>query len=643
MKKFVTVLALLGVLLALQVPFAAAQEEPPYYEVQKGGETLRDIVENLQESYPGISADDLRAANENLVEAPDDQLLEAGTLLVIPVAAGQEPTDAQDPKGEEPPADEPPADQPPAEEVGPPELPKVEEPASEEPTEGKQAEEPEPALEEAPTLRDGSSDQEAETADDIDAQGSFNPGTGVSKIAVMNIDPGGPVGYSMLFYGQGGVDDTSTLASQGPLNYRGTSYYDLAVLSLAFGSGWIGSAVIEADREVFAVVDNSYSGGTYTGGDGFNGEAYEAPEPYTDIFLPYATNLGIYRFSRVTVQTTKASGTTDVTLSYKDQNGNDATCTNPTGFPVEAGRAVSFEPVFNCGGNTDNGSVRLTSSDPLVVVFDGSWGEQAGWKTAYSGIPATKASNTLYYPNIFRRVPDNEWVQWSNLFVQNVSNQPVQARISLYDTGAAMPSMQFTADIPALSAREFNTRFGGTGGNPSSDAFKVLGDLFAGTAIVEKISGPDNALVGVAHNFWGTTFFGGSTYTASSAGDAADTLFLPFATRKQPGGSWTEWDKGSVMNVTGSAVAVNIKYYNVAGAQLLEVGPCTIPNQSVESFNSRYGCDGVCCNASDLAALGDDFQGGIVVEGATGSKLIGIMNTLYPTRLNTFNAKATNR
>ena len=644
MKKLITLVVLLGMLLSLQVSFVGAQEpdptdapEPTVYVVQEG-----DTAESIATLF-GISVEDLLAANE-LGDAGE---IEPGLELIIPPA--QEPTEEAT---EEPTAEpteeatEEPTAEPTEEATAEPTEEATEEPtleptqeATQEATQEPTAEPTEEVVEEqAPRTRDKS------FGDEVDLQGTFNPGTGTSKIGVMNIDSGGSATYSVSFYGQSsGPDDEGTLAGEGPLPYRAAAYYDLATLGLAFGSGWVGSAIVASDREMFAVVDNAYTGGAYNGNDGYNGEAYEAPEAATDIFLPYATRLGKYRFTRVTIQGTQGTGKTSVSLIYKDQNGKDATCANPTNLSVRASRSVSFEPAFNCGTNTDNGSIRIQSSEPVVAVFDGAWGQQAGWKTAYSGIPATKAANTVYYPNIFRRVPDGEWVQWSNLFVQNVSGSTVRVRVSFYKTGAEKPSMQVVANIPPLSAKEFNTRFGGTGGNPSPSAFEAMGELFAGTAVVEKVSGPDNALVGVAHNFWGTYFFGGSTYTAIGANDAADTLFVPFSSRKQVGGTWTEWDKVSFMNVSGRGVQVTAKYYNSRGNVKLTIGPITVPNRSVDSINSRYGCDSNACSASDMASLGSSFEGTVVIEGSPGSKLMGIMNTLYPNRLNTFNAKAKNR
>jgi hypothetical protein len=487
-------------------------------------------------------------------------------------------------------------------------------------------------------------------AGDISAQGSFNPGTGVSKIAVMNVDSSGSATYNVAFYGQTGTDDTTTLDSEGPLNYRGVNYYDLSILSLAFGSGWIGSVVIQSGEDVFAVADQTYSGGTYTGGDNLNGEAYESVATATDIFLPYATqantgDINKDRFSRITIQGTKSSGTTTVNMSYRDQNGNDVAACNPgyTSIGIEGSRSVSFEPVFKCAaaGEVYNGAMRITStSDPVVVAFDGSWA--LGWKTSYSGVDATKASNKLYYPSIFRRLPSGEWEQWSNIFVQNTSGTQVTARVTWYRIGESIETLHWDMTLPPYSAKEINTRVGGTGfTDPTPDQIAALGTNFNGGAVVEKLTGPDNALVGVAHNFWGWSFFGGSTYSALTEEEAGTTVYAPFAHRMPD----VQWSKVTVMNMTGSPVDVEVKFYNPDGSLhydlTADTGTFSIADGSVVAVNTMVGCDLGLCPKSLMDNLGTIFDGSVVVSSSTpGAKLAGVMNVLYPSRLNTFNAKA---
>jgi hypothetical protein len=469
----------------------------------------------------------------------------------------------------------------------------------------------------------------------------------------MNVDSSGPVGYNVMFYGQTGLDDTGTLVGQGPLNYRGVNYYDLSTLGLAFGSGWTGSAVIEADREVFAVVDQTYSGGDYTGDDGLNGEAYESVGPAEDIYLPFATqaatgDLNKDRFSRVTIQGTKGSGTTNLTISYRDQNGNDVAACNPgnTSRTVEDSRAISFEPVFKCAaaGQVFNGSMRIEASDPVIVTFDGSWA--LGWKTSYNGVDATTASNTLYFPSVFRRLPDGPWDQWSNTFVQNTSGSQVVAQVSWYKIGETTPTLQWDMTLPPYSAKEINTRVGGTGfTNPTPQEISALGTNFNGGAIVRKISGPDNALVGVNHNFWGNAFFGGSTYSALTSGEAGSMVYAPYAQRIQSGGSWAKWSKVTAMNITGSNVVVEVKFYNADGNLAYDLtgdtGPFTVADGSVVAVNTLVGCDLGLCSGTLMNNLGANFLGSVVISSSTpGAKLAGVQNILYPSRLNTFNAVA---
>jgi hypothetical protein len=369
--------------------------------------------------------------------------------------------------------------------------------------------------------------------------------------------------------------------------------------------------------------------------------------------LPYATqaNTGKVnkdRFSRVTIQGTMASGTTDLDISYRDQNGNDVAACNPgnTSLTVDDTRAISIEPKFRCAaaGEVYNGSMHIEASDPVVVTFDGSWA--LGWKTSYSGIDAANASSTLYFPSIFRRLPNGPFEQWSNLFMQNVTDQDVTVKVSWYQIGQSKATMTYEIDLDPFSAREINTRVGGTGfTDPTPQQMEKLGTNFNGGAVVETISGPANALVGVAHNFWGESFFGGSTYVALTEAQAGTSVYAPFAHRIQSGGNWNQWSKITVMNLSGKSVDVEVKFYKPNGSLRYDLtaqtGTLSIPDGSVIAVNTATGCDLKLCSASLLNNLGTSFDGSVVISSSTsGAKLAGVQNILYQTRLNTFNAIA---
>jgi hypothetical protein len=288
--------------------------------------------------------------------------------------------------------------------------------------------------------------------------------------------------------------------------------------------------------------------------------------------------------------------------------------------------------------------MRILASDPVVVTFDGSWA--LGWKTSYNAVDAAAASNTLYFPSIFRRLPNGPWDQWSNIFVQNKSDSEVTATVTWYKIGETSPAFEWPMTIPPNSAKEINTRVGGTGfTNPTPEQIAALGTNFNGGAVVRKTSGPDNALVGVAHNFWGNAFFGGSTYAALTQGQAGSMVYAPFAYRLQSGGDWKQWSKVTVMNITGSTVPVEVKFYNPDGSLKYDLtgdtGLFNIADGSVVAVNTLVGCDLGLCPASLLNNLGTNFSGTVVISSPTsGARLAGVMNILYPSRLNTFNAIA---
>jgi hypothetical protein len=222
----------------------------------------------------------------------------------------------------------------------------------------------------------------------------------------------------------------------------------------------------------------------------------------------------------------------------------------------------------------------------------------------------------------------------------------VTARVTWYKIGETAETFHWDMTLPPYSAKEINTRVGGTGfTNPTPEQIAALGTNFNGGAVVQKLTGPDNALVGVAHNFWGNAFFGGSTYAALTQGQAGSTVYAPFAYRLQSGGNWSQWSKVTVMNITGSAVPVEVKFYKPDGSLQYDLtaatGTFNIADGSVVAVNTVIGCDLGLCGGGLMNNLGTNFTGSVVVSSpASGAKLAGVMNILYPSRLNTFNAIA---
>lgn len=477
-------------------------------------------------------------------------------------------------------------------------------------------------------------------------------GSGNSTITVMNMDSSGAANYVVDFYTQGtsgapvwSITPASTLA------FKGSVRYDISAVSGGnLPSGWRGSVVVSADRNLAAINTAGWSGNQYGGytnnvPDGITQDTYRAIDPTTSLYFPYVTQAITTtavnkRFSRITVQNTASSATT---VFFNFRNTTTGVLDSAFSLPVNGYRSVTVDlgdpasasfprhfPV-NASGAW-NGSLVVTSTTGIVGVFEGWWQDTTGvagqpfggWSTTYEA--ATAPGQRLYAVNVFRRnvAPHanpvlGSWVQWSNLFIQNTDpSNSATVVISFTNTGSATPAMVVPITINPGQAYELNTRFGGTGGTPSAANFlSSLGNLFAGTAVIQS----NRAIVSVVHSFWGLNFNAGSSSPLVTQVAAGQTYYIPYAPRAcgqascDSTGPWTQWSKIAVMNVGGGNANVTVQYVSPSGANVGSAFNFTnIAPNAVDALNTRFGSDGGAYNATAMnSQLGTSFLGGALV------------------------------
>lgn len=488
-------------------------------------------------------------------------------------------------------------------------------------------------------------------------------GTGSSKIYIQNIDSSGLATYVVSFYGQG-TTGNADLTINGTLNYKGNIIYDISTVGGALTAGWSGSVVVSADRQVAAVAKTIYTGnvyGGYTNGlsDQKTDQAYSAFLNGSEtLYFPYVTQaisptVANKRFSIVTLQNTTASDAT-VYFQYRSTSTGNVEATKTD--TISAYRSKSYDLGDPNSANFPkyfstpawNGSLVVTSTTALAGVVGGFWQDTSGvagqpnggWSTAYSA--STSPDTTIYAPNVFRRVALTNadptlgiWTQWSNLFIQNTTGIAADIVISYTATGASAPSYVVASTIPANQAREFNTRFGGTNGNPSPASFLAnLGTSFAGSVII-KSSQP---IVAVVHSFWGNSFNAGSSSSLIGSSNTASTWYIPYAPRSCSSNpcpaatatsGWLNWSKIVIMNVSGSPVNVTAQYVNADGSS--HGSPFTLnslQNGSVDAFNTRFGSDSGSVTAAQMdSTLGATFEGGAIIS-ATGNIVVSVIQQM---------------
>ncbi|RMG89932.1 MAG: hypothetical protein D6706_20480 [Chloroflexi bacterium] len=204
-------------------------------------------------------------------------------------------------------------------------------------------------------------------------------------------------------------------------------------------------------------------------------------------------------FSAINIQNTDPNNDAPITVEYftrGDTSGTPALTINTT---VPAGSAIGLNTkngasvaasTFDPLGTSWDGSVKITSDNGIPLIGTGitNWGT-AGYAGMYALVSDSSASDTIYVPAQYRRMPNGSWAQWSAINLQNIGSTTVAASdltITYIDqagntvatfTGASLPS-----DLAPGAAFGMNTR---NGGDLSASAFDSLGDSFIGGIIVQ--------------------------------------------------------------------------------------------------------------------------------------------------------------
>lgn len=473
-----------------------------------------------------------------------------------------------------------------------------------------------------------------------------DPGTGNSEFIIQNTESATAT-VTVDYYDQAGTTDVP--GSPITINAYGSRVFTAATLPV--GDGWIGSVVVSADKRVSAVtklfwqssvgsIDERITGGTYSG----------TYAPGTELYFPYATvqpqgNIPgkLIRFSIVTVQN---AGTADAHIQMYYYNQTNGSVTGPIADTIQAGRSKSYnlslqaDPKVPDLGNAWQGSVYVSSDQPIAGVVTSHWSQDtfSQWASAYEG--ASSGATTLYGPSVFRIDLTSDptvgmWVRHSNIMVQNLGTSPANVTLRFYATGSTTPSMTINDTIQPKTMGEYNTRFGSPsnpGAYPAS-AFEALGSSFNGTVVIQCTNG--QPLASVVHTFWDLPYeSSASTYQPVPSG--ATEIFVPYAPRKMSGSDWVEWAKIAIQNLSGSSANITLTFYNLDGSVALTVTD-TMAGNSGDAYNTRTGSDSGSKPASAFAPLGGNFTGGMKITST--QPIVAVVNLINNPRWSgTYNA-----
>ncbi len=431
-----------------------------------------------------------------------------------------------------------------------------------------------------------------------------SPGSGTSYGAVQNVGTG-PATFQQDFYRPDGTLAASRQKANvavGDTMGLTTNQTTDAPLNVELPAGWVGSSVVSSDQEAAAVVLVQWAGGLI-GPDGVTTADYVGESnPGSDNFCP-SVGKRANEDTTLVVMNTSGAAVTDVTISFKDRDGNNVG-TPMSNVTIAANAQKSFN-LYDAAFALPSdflGAARVQSAGgtPLAVVALTHWGGAGGayGTFAYNCAPTSAAATKLYAPKIQRRVFGTSWFDASGIVVVNTEATPATVKVSYFDR-AGNASGSFTDTVPAFSARGYNTRYYGNAPAAVIDAMIGGGTAAApnwqGSAVVESTSG--HKIVGVVKQGYDTNLWAGG-YNMLSDADAAQKWSFPLVYRRDFGGPWVDYAGIICQNVGSGNIAPTLSYID----RRAEATKCTASTTTcsftdatpfgqyiTHGFNTRYG------------------------------------------------------
>ncbi len=344
-----------------------------------------------------------------------------------------------------------------------------------------------------------------------------------SRVTIQNTDQG-TADIEIRYYDRNGnltvppITDSIPEGAQKTydLSKKGGKVPDLGVTDPP-RDGWIGSAVVTSTngKKIAGVASTFWP--EYS-------SAYEAvcletvaaaaPQATYELTFPVISRRGPPCFSNwvqyigAIVQNLSSTQTANITARWTDRDGNTLHQFNDTIPPLSAHgyntrfRANTPNPdqLFNDLGCDRNGSLFITSDQPIAGVLDMQWkrvGTEAAntysgqLTTGTSGQVQTAATTNAFFAQAFRIVNNGTWVRYSGAVVFNLSDTDANVTVIFHNPDGSV-AYQFNDTIPGKSSHGYNTRFRANTPNPDA-LFNALGTDFRGSIHVVS----DQPIMGV--------------------------------------------------------------------------------------------------------------------------------------------------
>jgi hypothetical protein len=262
-----------------------------------------------------------------------------------------------------------------------------------------------------------------------------------SAFYVQNLNNSTPANITITFRdATNGAQNCTLNDTIGPYASKGYWLPPLTCTSGSLPSSWYGAAVITSDQPIVAV-GRPHIGTQVTTYNGFNSGSTISYVPM--LFKnQWNYNAALY------VQNTNGSNTANVTITFRDIDGNQVCTVNDT-IGAYASKGY-WMPAQTC--NTGSlptswyGSAIVTSDQPVVTVARPHLTDQV---TAYDGF--ADGTNLSYLPLLYLNQGGNE----AAVYIQNLDySETTNITLSFYDTTGNLICSK-TDTISALSSKGY--------------------------------------------------------------------------------------------------------------------------------------------------------------------------------------------
>lgn len=430
-------------------------------------------------------------------------------------------------------------------------------------------------------------------------------GTWVSGVTVANLE-GDTAAVTLVFYKPNG--DVALTFDGGTIAPNGSKGWYLPSQVTGLADGFIGSAVVQSDRQVAASVNTQLPSGTNPARVGTSvGVGNPTPTVYaTQLHKDY------YGWnSYCAVQNTGVDAVT-VTTTYYDGTGS-AVDTDTQSIPGYS----SF--IFDQGADTElaagfNGSAKFVGNEthPLAVVCNFyNTGADAATSQFHSYNGMGTGGSTVHIPRIVK----DYYSYQSGLKVQNIGTEALAVTVVFNFNG-----VEYTLVSPSIGSGQSWGPYMGAPGQLAGSTPSLVGISGSGSAVITVNDPTANKLIVATINEDNRVNPAGRgvTYEGALTAEGSSTLVFPQVTSEYYG-----YSSGIQIAKVEAGASTCTANYSASGTVAAFSVPFSLSDTNPSWSQFAPGAAGM------TAGPGNDNYSGAVTVNCTGARVIGISNLSF--------------